>query len=91
MHSKPKPELQQAAQRIRAIGDRCMDDDFPMFRRRLTFPLSLLAGALVVASQMLDYLEPMKFDAAKIALWIAGLIVFGVTLTLRLWPRTWKR
>ena len=40
MRRKSNPELQQASQRIRAIGYTCKDDDFPIFRGRLTFILA---------------------------------------------------
>jgi hypothetical protein len=89
MRRKPKPELEEAAQRIHAIGEDCMTDDFPMFRRRLTFPLSLLGGALLVAAQLLNYFEPSQFGSIKTALWILGFLVFAATIALRLWPQMW--
>jgi hypothetical protein len=90
MRRKVDPELQQAAQRIHAIGEHCMADEFPMFRRRLTLPLSLLGGALLIIAQLLDYLAPMQYESIKIGLRIAGALVLAATLALRLWPRMWK-
>jgi hypothetical protein len=87
---KSHPELCHAEQRIYAIGDDCMADEFPMFRRRLTFPLSLLALALVVAAYLIECLAPVQFVAIKAVLAISGYFVFFITLVLRLWPRMWQ-
>lgn len=90
MKRESNPELAQAKQRIQAIGDDCMVDDFPMFRRRLTTPLSLVAGGLLIGAQLLDYLAPAQFGWIKASLWTAGLLLFVPTLILRLWPKMWR-
>ncbi len=91
MRRKSNLELQHASQRIRAIGDKCMDDEFPIFRRRLTFPLSLLGGAMLIAAQGLEYLLPSQLGSVKAGLWAVGIPILAVSLVLRFWPRMWKR
>jgi hypothetical protein len=89
MFRKSSPELRHTEQRIRAIGEDCMKDEFPMFRRRLTSPLSVLGGILVVLALLFDHLEPERFDFGKATLLGMGLLALGVALVLRLWRRTW--
>lgn len=71
------------------IRDR-LADDFPMCRRRLTFPLSLFGGGLLIAPQFIDYLALTQYGLTKTALWVSGFFVMAATLTLRLRPRMWK-
>jgi hypothetical protein len=90
MKRTSNPELARAKQRIRAIGDDCMTDEFPMFQRRLTTRLSLLVASFLIGAQLLDYLVPGQFGLVKTSLWIAGFLVLIPTLVLRLWPKMWR-
>jgi Na+/glutamate symporter len=90
MIRKSRPELRRTEQRIRAIGEDCMKDEFPMFRRRITTPLSVLGGVLVVLAMLLDHIEPYRFDFGKAVLLCIGMFALGVAFVLRLWRKTWR-